>query len=114
MGNAFPALPGVEDLLGLMKPGVAGPAIGDGFDVFDDFVLNLEMALIALDLMSRDMSRMDQIRVGILIHSFFLKMALVAVFAGDSAVAHDDLAVAFVAAEALFEYDRVVEAGCFF
>jgi hypothetical protein len=75
-------------------------------------VLDLHVALVALDLMDGDMRRMDQVGVAVLIQPRAFEMAFVAILTGHLAVTDDDLAVALIAAEAFLEDHFVVESRC--
>ena len=110
MGDPFAALAAVKDFLSPVSPGVAGPAVGQGFDIPFDLVLNLEVALVALDLVQGDMVQMNEIGLPVFFDSLSFKVALVTVFPRDSAVADDRPAVAFVTLKPVGEDDGVVEA----
>ncbi len=79
-----------------MKTGVAGLAVGNGFDIFDNFMLDFQMALVAFNFVRGDVDRVHQVGLGVAVEAIPLKMAFVTVLARHSAVANDDLAVAAV------------------
>jgi hypothetical protein len=110
MGDPSAAFTSVQDFLSLMRPGVAGPAIGQGFDIPDDLVLDLEVALVALDFVEPDMVQMDEVRIIVFFETLSFEVALVAVFPGNGAITDDCPAVAFVAIAAVGEDDGVVAA----
>jgi len=110
MSEPLSDLAGVQDFLSLVRPRVTGPAVGQGFDVPDDLVLDLEVALVAFDFVQGDVVQVDEVRVAVLFEALPFEVALVAVFSGHGAVADDRPAVAFIATEAFGEDDGVVEA----
>jgi hypothetical protein len=108
--HAFPSHPGVEDLLGLVEVHMAGLAIGDGFDVLVDLVLDIQMTLVAFDLVLGDMGGVHEVRVIVLLETFLLGMALVAVFPGYRAVSYNHVAVALIAGVSVVEHRGVIVA----
>jgi hypothetical protein len=92
-----------------MKICVAGLAISDGFDILDDLVLDLHVALVALNLILVYMFCVHEIRIVILLQSFPFPMALITVFPGDFSISNDCIAVTFVASEISIENKGVVE-----
>lgn len=111
MGDSFAALTRVKDFLGPVGPGMAGLAVGQCFDVPDDLVLDLEVALVAFDFMERDVIEMDEIGIAVFIQPLFLKMAFVTVLPGDGPVPDGCPAVAFVAGEVVGKNDGVIKTG---
>ena len=89
---------------------MAGSAVGHGFDVPDDLVLDGQVALGALDLVCGNVRRMDEIRVPVLVEPGALEVALVAVLARHGAVPDDHLAVALIAGVVPVVDDGVIEA----
>jgi hypothetical protein len=112
--GALSAFSGVEDILLLVEAGVAGLAVGDSFDIFNDFVLNFHVTLAALDLVGRNVGGMHKVGIAIFLKPLCFPVALVAVFPGNSAVADDRIGVAFIAAPPVVENGSMVEARCFF
>lgn len=112
VGNTLPSRALVENLLSLMKAGMTGLAIGDGFDILDDFVLNLEMALVAFDFVGCDMSGMHQVCFFVFVQAVRLPVAFITILPGNSSVPHDDLAMAFIAFKSVIKNGGMVEAGC--
>lgn len=101
----------IKDGLFPVKVRVARLAVGYGFDIFDDSVLDLHVALIALNLVLSDVLKMHQVGVLVFSKTLLLPVAFIAVFPGDIAVPHDHMAVAFVTAVAFLENYGVIVAG---
>lgn len=97
--NSFASLSGEEDFLSLVRICVAGLAAGYGLDVFDNLVLNIEVAEVAFDFVGKDMGRMHEVGFFIPVQPFGFPVALEAIFARHISVADDSLAMAFVAAQ---------------
>jgi hypothetical protein len=97
-----------------MEIRMACAAVSYGFDVLDDFVLDIQVTLVALDFVHEDMGRMHQVSIAVLFEPVSLPVALVAVLPGDCSIAHDDIAVTFVTCKLLFKYQRVVIPGDLF
>jgi hypothetical protein len=91
-----------------MKAGVAGLTICDGFNIFHNLVLDFEVALVAFNLVGRNVHGMDQISIPIFIEPLFFKVAFVAVLTRDGPVADDGVAVAFVTFETVVKDKGVI------
>jgi hypothetical protein len=94
--NAFSSLPDVQHFLGFVKIGMTGLAIGNGFNILDDFVLDLHVALVTFNLVFGDMFCMHQIRVIIFIESLSFPVAFVTIFPGDFSISNDSIAMTFI------------------
>ena len=114
MGNPHPSISGVENFLRLVRIRVTGYAVRDGFDVFKNFVLDIQMALVALNFIFGNVFFMHEVGISILVEALRLHMAFEAVFSGDGSISHNGVAVAFVAGIPVVEYKRVVIPGCGF
>ena len=90
---------------------MAGLAVGDRLDVLDDLVLDLQVALVALDLVRGDVHRCMRSVSPYLSSRSCSKWHLKQFSRGTAPSPSDDLAVALVAAEALVVDGRVVEAA---
>jgi hypothetical protein len=101
MGDSFAALARVEDFLSPVGSGMAGLTVGQRFDIPDDLVLDLKVALVAFDFVEGDVVEMDEIGVAVFIEPLFLKMTLVTILPRHGAVPDGCPAVAFIAGEAV-------------
>ena len=97
-----------------MRVCVTGLAVCDGFNIFKNFVLYIQMALVALNFVFSDVLIMHEISVVIFIETFLFHMAFVAVFSWDDAISHYGVAVTFAAVISVIENKRMVISGCFF
>lgn len=109
--NSFASLARVKNLLGSMKASVTGSAVRDRLDVFDDFVLDFKMALIAFDFVPVDVDRVHQVGISVPVEAVWLEMALVAVFPRHSPIAYDDLAMALIASPLALVNSGMVKPG---
>lgn len=95
--DSFAALTGKQDILGFVEISMAGAAVCDGFDVFDDFMLHIQMTQRAFDFVFRDVLDVHEVSIVVLIQSFGLKMAFETIFSEHFSVSDDDMTVAFFA-----------------
>jgi hypothetical protein len=113
MRDPYSALSGVEYFLGLMCINVACLTVCDRFDIFENFVLDIEVTLVALNFIIGNVLFMHEVGIVVFIEAFLLHMAFVAVFSGDDSISHDGVAVTFAARVSVIEYKRMVIPGCF-
>ena len=114
MGNPYSALSGVEYFLGLMCINVACLTVCDRFDIFENFVLDIEVTLVALNFIIGNVLFMHEVGIVVFIETLLLHMAFVAVFSWDDAISHNGVAVTLAAVVSVVEYKRMVIPGCFF
>ena len=108
MGYSFSSFACKEDFLCLVRICVARQAICNGIDVFCDLVLNIQVALVAFDLVRIDMGGMHEVRFIEFIQPVSLPVTFVAVFPGHLPISDDGVGVAFVTRETAVKDDRVV------
>jgi len=85
-----------------------------GINVFNNLVLDIQVALIAFNLMGGNMGGMHEVRVIEFVEPVHFPMAFITVFSGDFTIADDSLAVAFVAFKSVVKNRGVIKPGSFF
>jgi hypothetical protein len=89
-------------------------AVGDRLDILDDFMLDFQMAEVAIDFALSDVLIVHQIGVIVLLEAFLFHMTPVAVLPWHIPVAHNGVAVAFVARIAVIEDEGMIVPRRFF
>jgi hypothetical protein len=108
MGNSLASLSSKKDFLSFVIVCMTCPAIGYGFDFFDNLVLNIQMTLIAFDFMGSDMLNMHEVCVIVFFQPISFPVAFVTVFSGNFSISDYGLAVAFVTFKAIVKYKRMI------
>ncbi len=113
MGISLASFTRKQDLLGLMQVQVTALAFSNGLNLFDYFVLDVQVTLIALDLMRVNMGQVHEVCIVVFVQPLCFHVAFEAVFSRDLAVSKDGMAVAFVAFEPAVKHERMVVSGGF-
>ena len=113
MGISLASFTRKQDLLGLMQIQVTALAFSNGLNLFDYFMLDIQMTLIAFDLMRVNMSQVHEVCIVVFSQPLCFHVALEAVFSRNLAVSKDGVAVAFVAFEPAVKHQRMVVSGGF-
>jgi len=95
--EAFASFSYVKDFLCSVIIYVAGTAVSDMIDILDDFVLDLKMALVAIDLVLINMFCVHEVRVIVFIQSLLFSMAFIAILPWYFTASYNCVAVTFIA-----------------
>jgi len=112
--DSFTSFSEKKDFLGFVVVSMTCLAVRYGINVFNNLVLNIQVALIAFYLMGSNMSGMHEVCIIVFIEPVCFPMAFITIFTGDCAVADDSLAVAFVAFKTIVKNKRMIISGSFF
>jgi hypothetical protein len=109
--EAFASFSYVKDFLCSVKIHVARIAVSDMIDIFDYLVLNLEMALVAIDFVLVDMFCVHEVGVIVFFQSFLFPVAFVAVLPRDFTITEYRVAMTFIASKSVVKDQCMIITG---